>query len=376
MLRRRPHDVVLDVTERCNLKCVMCYFAGTDRLRFAPFDASLSKNGMMPVEVFERVAAELFPRAWRVAMACAAEPMIHPKFADLITIAGRYKVPDIWFPTNLLALTETKAEAIVDAGVRTVAVSMDGTDQETYERIRIGGKFDRLLQRLELLRTVRARHPKNRTRMRLIYTWMKSNREDLRNLPAFAEREGVHDLDVRFVAETAGVDNRPELLTGEDPESLRSELRAVAEDAVRRGIKLHTFPEFEPTGKRSVLAKIQRRLWRRRAGLDRIEHRLYAWRERLNGCGYPGANWVVRPNGAVSPCIFWDREPLGMFPEASLAGLDTSGGLNAIREGLQCGQPIGTCATCDQRRDALYRPFRKLVKIGEGRAVASDSRSS
>src|SRR5438552_919609 len=131
----RPFHVILDVTARCNLKCVMCYFAATDRISFPPYGAEPG-DGNMPVPVFEKVAAELFPRAWRVALACAAEPMIHPKFPEILSIAGRYGVPDLWFPTNLLALTETTARAIGDAKVATVAASIDGVTKGTYERIR------------------------------------------------------------------------------------------------------------------------------------------------------------------------------------------------------------------------------------------------
>ena len=71
----------------------MCYFANTDRLFFPPFDRELSSDGNMPVDVFERIAADLFPKAWRVALGCAAEPMIHPKFKELVAIAGRYGDP-------------------------------------------------------------------------------------------------------------------------------------------------------------------------------------------------------------------------------------------------------------------------------------------
>ena len=46
-----------------------------------------------------------------------------------MAIAGRYGVPELWFPTNLLALTEATANALVDAGVWTVAASIDGVTQ-------------------------------------------------------------------------------------------------------------------------------------------------------------------------------------------------------------------------------------------------------
>ena len=153
----RPFHVILDITSRCNLKCVMCYFAATDRINFPPYDVALSGDGNMPIPVFEKIASELFPRSWRVALACAAEPMIHPRFGEILSIAGRYGVPDLWFPTNLLALTEASGRAIVAAGVATVAASIDGTTKETYEKIRVPASWERLISRLELFNEIRKR---------------------------------------------------------------------------------------------------------------------------------------------------------------------------------------------------------------------------
>jgi molybdenum cofactor biosynthesis enzyme MoaA len=62
-----------------------------------------------------------------VALGCAAEPLIHPRIREIVAVASRYRIPDLWFPTNLLAPTGRTAEAIVDAGVAVVAASIDGT---------------------------------------------------------------------------------------------------------------------------------------------------------------------------------------------------------------------------------------------------------
>lgn len=364
---RRSHTVVLDITERCNLKCVMCYFSKVDRLRFPPYDISLSERGNMPVEVFETIAADLFPRAWRVSLGCAAEPLIHPRFRDIVAVAGRYRIPDLWFPTNLLALTEPTAEAIVNAGVTTVAASIDGITPETYEKIRVGGKWDRLISRLELLRTIRPKRRRKRPRLRIIFTWMRSNRDEIQGLPAFAAAHGASELDVRFVSPTAGVDVSPELFSDEDPEKLRSELAATAREAVARGLRLASFPEFETAADRprTFFGRVARRRWRLRSGLERLEYWRHLWREQRFGCAFPGRTWVVRPNGAVSPCTFWEEDPIGFYPAGELATISTSEPLRRIRDGLVSGHPVGTCSRCTQRRDAFYRPFRKLLGKSE-----------
>ena len=353
----RPLNVILDLTARCNLKCVMCHFSATDRLYFPPFDTQLSDDGNMPLEVFEKIAADLFPRAWRVALACAAEPMIHPRFREVLAIAGRYGVPDLWFPTNLLALTEPTAQAIIQGGVTTVAASIDGTTKESYEKIRVPAKWERLIACLDLFNRARKEARSKRPRLRIIFTWMKSNRSDLAGLPEFAVAHGARELDVRFVSPTPGVDVGPELLSDEDPRQLNAELSAVAHEAVRRGLKITSFPVFEnpedkPDG---ILGRLGRRIWKLRAGLDRPEYWRYSWYQAMNGCAYPDRNYVIRPNGAVNPCIYWEADPIGFYPADSIDRVAAGAPLQSIRDGLRSGRPIGTCATCSERRTALYR---------------------
>lgn len=352
----RPLNVILDLTARCNLKCVMCYFANTDRLFFPPFDKQLSTDGNMPVEVFEKIAADLFPKAWRVALGCAAEPMIHPRFKEIVAIAGRYGIPDLWFPTNLLALTDATAEALVANRVTTVAASIDGMTKETYEKIRVPAKWERLLACLETLSRVRRAAKSKTPKLRIIFTWMRSNRGDLARLPEFAADHGATDIDVRFVSTTPGVDVTPELLTDVDTEELNAELAAAARDAVRRGLKLASYPEFETVrADEGLVARTRRRLWRLRAGLDRPEYWRYSWYQGMFGCAYPDRNYVIRPNGAVSPCIYWEQDPIGFYPADSVDRIAGGAPLKKIRDGLRSGHPIGTCATCGERRTALYR---------------------
>ncbi len=339
----------------------MCYFANFDGVHFPPFERpQLTPEGNVPVEVFEKIAADLFPRSYRVALGCAAEPMIHPRFKEMIAIAGRYGVPDLWFPTNLIALTEPTMEALIRGNVTTVAASIDGVTKQTYEKIRVPAKWERLLSSLRLFAEVKKRLGTSRPRLRIIFTWMRSNRRELAEIPRFAQEHGATQLDVRYVSPTPGVDVTPELLTGENPQELNAELASAARDAVRRGIRLWAYPEFEakedlPKG---WIGRIRRRAWRVRAGIDTPERFRHLARQRFHGCAYPDRNYVIRPHGAVSPCIDWDREPLGFYPADGLAALSSGPLLGRIREGLREGNPVGTCASCEERRSALYRPWR------------------
>jgi MoaA/NifB/PqqE/SkfB family radical SAM enzyme len=317
----RPLTLLIDITERCNLRCVMCHFARVDRIRFPPFDRLAEDNGNMPVALFEKIASELFPRAASTSLGCASEPLMHPHFAEIVSIAGRHAVPDLWFPTNLLPLTAPVAQAIVRSGVRTVAVSIDGVRPQTYERIRAGATWDRLMGALELLRSAfgGVRRP---PRLRVIFTWMQANRDELPLLPSFAASLGAQELDVRYVAPAVGVDISKMRLDGS--EALAEDLAATARDAVRRGLRLAGFPQF---GERpsSLFRRIAWRLWRIRAGIDRFDA--------------PPDQLVIRPTGAIFPCQHSDTV-------IGFAGLES---LTAM-----CRGAGSACAICRSGSDTLY----------------------
>jgi MoaA/NifB/PqqE/SkfB family radical SAM enzyme len=374
---KRPLNVILDLTSRCNLKCIMCYFSNVDGLHFPPFDRpQLSAEGNMPVEAFRRIADDLFPRAWRVALACAAEPMIHPRFKEIVGIAGTYGVPNLWFPTNLLALTEPTMLALIRGNVTTVAASIDGFTKDTYEKIRVPARWDRLISCLSVFNDIKRREGVKRPALRIIFTWMKSNRAELALLPAFAQEHGATELDVRYVSTTVGVDVTPELLNDEDPKRLNEELAATARDAVRRGLRLTSYPDFETPEDRpkDLLGRIRHTAWRRKAGIDSPERTRYATNQRLYGCAYPDRNYVIRPNGAVAPCVYWEKDPIGFYPEQNLATIASGEPLGRIRDGLRSGHPVGTCAECSERRDALYRLRTDTIHPDISGAAGTDLR--
>lgn len=354
----RPYTCILDVTERCNLKCVMCYFSSVDRIRFPPFSREAAPNGFMPLDLFKRIAGDFFPMAAHVALACAAEPLLHPEFQEILSVASRYEIPDLWFPTNLLPLTEGTAEAVIDAGVRTVAVSIDGVTAQTYEKIRVGARFERILSRLELLNDVKKRRGVTHPRLRIIFTWMRTNRSELQDIPAFAARHGAEELDVRFVSPTVGVDVERELLSGEPAAALQDELDRAARAAMKAGLRMNDYPELagEAYGTGLRIDDIRRQWLRFRAGTNNFERFRHDMRARKYGCPHPGFTWVFRPNGAVLPCMWWRGDLIGFYPEDSLQAVLSGRALADIRDGLAREDHTDSCGGCDQRRKGFYRP--------------------
>ena len=205
--------------------CVMCYFAGTDRLSFPPHDAEPG-DGNMPVPVFEKIAAEMFPRAWRVALGlrCRADDSSGLP-GDPVDRGPSWSARSV-VPHEPARADRVDAQALVDGPRRRRSPPRStARRKETYEKIRVPAKWERLLACLELFG--KSASTGRTPRLRIIFTWMKSNRAELADLPAFAERAGP-------TSSTCATSRRrsawtwPELLSGEDPQELNAELAGAA----------------------------------------------------------------------------------------------------------------------------------------------------
>ena len=347
MIRRRL-DLIVDLTSCCNLRCIMCYFSSFDRLTFKPYDLETDRRGNMSEAMLNHLGTELFPLARSLGIGCATEPLLHPRFEKVLEIARANKIQNTWIQTNLLALDESIAEAMIADQVRTVAVSIDGTSRSTYEKIRSGASWKRLHDRLAMLRSAKDRARSRLPRLRVTFAWMQSNREQLLDLPRFAEGLGASEID----------DVSRESLDHEDPEWTKSRLWAVARDATRRGLRLAAFPALarEKNEDRSLAGRIRRRVWLIRSGVDGPARWRQAALERRYGCSFPGRTFLIRPNGAVLPCPFWEDDPAALVPTDRRREILGSETISRARNGLLHGCPVGSCRTCAQKKDALFRP--------------------
>ncbi|HEX6344828.1 radical SAM protein [Umezawaea sp.] len=138
VLTSKPRVLFIELTENCNLSCPMCRSAGP----FLP-----SRN--MSVELFDRVAEELFPTAEIVDLRGWGESTILKRFPDFVdkTLAHGCRIRLV---TNLTVPNEELWRKLVRGGAL-IAVSFDAGEPETFEVLRKGAKFDVVLRNLRIL---------------------------------------------------------------------------------------------------------------------------------------------------------------------------------------------------------------------------------
>lgn len=90
------------------------------------------------------------------------EPLLHPKLRQMIAYAKEKKAARILrLSTNALLLNEAKHQEVILSGLDAITISLDGTSEETYKKIR-GGDYHKVVD--NALRFIKTRNEMGRAR--------------------------------------------------------------------------------------------------------------------------------------------------------------------------------------------------------------------
>ena len=189
LLGMRHMVIRMDTINLCNLRCKMCYYS-SDYNR---------KKEQMDLSLFRKIAEQVFPKTRFLYLSCATEPTMNKEFASFVRTAGEFKVPFTSFCTNGQLLREDVIQACIDTGQSEIILSIDGATAETYEEIRRGGKWGRLIEKLDLLASMKQRAKAEKPVTRINFTCMMSNIHELPAMVRLASDHAVSSLHVRHL---------------------------------------------------------------------------------------------------------------------------------------------------------------------------------
>ena len=136
----------VSVTDRCNLRCQYCMPA--EGVPLAPREEILTFE---EIERAVRVAVECAVRQVRIT---GGEPLVRRDLPRLVrSLAAIKGLEDLALSTNAVQLEE-HAQALRDAGLRRVNISLDALDPEVFARLTRRDTYDRVLEGIEAARRV------------------------------------------------------------------------------------------------------------------------------------------------------------------------------------------------------------------------------
>lgn len=130
---RRLIDLRLSVTDRCNFRCVYCM----PKEVFGKDFAFMPQAEMLSFEELTRLARIAVANGVEKIRLTGGEPLLRKGIENLIGMLAQLRTPDgreidIALTTNGSALA-LKAQALKDAGLKRVTVSLDSLDDATFQ---------------------------------------------------------------------------------------------------------------------------------------------------------------------------------------------------------------------------------------------------
>ena len=185
ILESYPRRLVLELTNACNLKCIMC---GRDEAEFnnTYLDINILSRLKDALEVTEEVA--LF--GW-------GDPTVHPDFSAFLERLSHYNTRK-YFVTNGMRLNKF-IEDIFNYKIDIIAVSMDGANPETNNAIRRHSDFDKIISNIKLLQERKRALKLSYPYMNFVFTAMKSNIHELPDMVRLASDLGMEEVKVVYL---------------------------------------------------------------------------------------------------------------------------------------------------------------------------------
>ncbi|MEL6650241.1 MAG: radical SAM/SPASM domain-containing protein [Bacteroidota bacterium] len=179
--RGNPIKIGFEPTTFCNLRCPEC----PSGLR-----SFTRPTGMVNLELFEHTVDQLAKDLIYLLLYFQGEPYLHPDFLKMAAYAhqkGIYTATS----TNGHYLTEKKAAETVASGLSEVLISIDGTDQETYQSYRVGGNLEKVKQGVQNLVAARNAAGSLHPYIFIQFLVVRPNEHQIADIQALGQELGV-----------------------------------------------------------------------------------------------------------------------------------------------------------------------------------------
>ena len=140
-LRSFPYLYIIDIGNICNLQCPLCP-TGTS--------SSKRKRQFMCYENYIEIFDKFKKYAYWVFLCNWGEPFLNKDLFKIIDYTKKNNVGVI-LSTNFNMVTDEMLESVVKLEVDRLTLSIDGSNQDSYEKYRKNGDFEKVLSNLKKL---------------------------------------------------------------------------------------------------------------------------------------------------------------------------------------------------------------------------------
>lgn len=171
-----PSAVGIDVSDACNIACAVCS---------REIDWDKRDTAILSLDRFRRLYDPIRPVY--LSLSGYGETLLNKHVPAMIShaVAGGSRVTLV---TNGTLLDGDRADALIEAGLARLKVSIDAADPEVYARVRAGADLDRVLGNVERLLLMRDANRRPNPKVELQFTIFRDNVDQVEKLVELCHR--------------------------------------------------------------------------------------------------------------------------------------------------------------------------------------------
>lgn len=312
----------LDATTDCNLECIFCLRVFMDHIH----------NHHVTREEMAELAEQAFDGCGGISLSLGAEPLLNRHLDEILELLGDYPYVHTTMTTNGLTLSKKTTDLLVENRYKEITVSIDGATKETFESIRVKGKFNQLIRNLERLQAIKQEKGSPYPRLKINFAMMKRN---IHELPQFVEM--IRQLgaeQVRFQYFMITHDSLTDECLWFDKERSNQYLSEALRKCEEYGIPVDAPPLFSDE--------------RKNGGEKRL---------RTQRCHWPWKGILIDSDGNALPCCQWKGAFLGNVKEQGFQAVWNGEGYKQLRRDWITGDLNEHCKNCSALMEGDVNDF-------------------
>jgi MoaA/NifB/PqqE/SkfB family radical SAM enzyme len=317
-----PDFVQIEPVGRCNLACRMC------SVRFRP-DAQ-SSAALIDFDTFTRLV-DGFPAIKELHLQGLGEPMMHPRFFDMVHYAVARGIL-VSTNSNMTLMTEARAREVVVSGLHELSVSIDAASAAVYEWVRTGASFSKVLRNIKRVVAEKAAQQAAHPHIRIVMVLMRRNLSELADMVRLAARLDIDDVFVQRLCHDFAESSLPAYY--------RSMRDFVDEEALGDRDEENVERAFAAARTLAHTLKVTLRL----PPVQKSEPQQGGRR-----CHWPWRGAYLSYQGVAMPCCMVatpDRAQLGSMARDGVEPVWNGRAYADFRDALESSEPPEICRTC------------------------------
>ncbi|MBN1621585.1 MAG: radical SAM protein [Endomicrobiales bacterium] len=181
-----PYQMFIDPSNICNLKCPFC----ANFLKRHNY-SNEKTNPIMPFQTFVKLIDEIGPYLIQVVFGDKSEPLLNKEIYKMIAYAKKYGI-HCQMSTNFNLFRKEHAEELMNSGLDSIIVGLEGTTQESYSRYRVGGDFNRVIENIKIVVETKKRMRRYIPSIQWAYVVFQHNENEIKAAEKMSKKLGVN----------------------------------------------------------------------------------------------------------------------------------------------------------------------------------------